>query len=223
MEVDGAEGVDETGKAAFAALREQLVAVAEPIVAAQQCELVSLDYRREVQGWVLRLYVERLGHDPRLAVGGVVLAQCVTISRDLGTALEVAELIAHAYHLEVSSPGLDRPLVRPADYRRFVGLRAKVQLSTPVADWPNRKVFRGELTESPNDDQVCLMEDDLGAVTLPFAQVLKANLVYQPPGQAKPGKAKPGHGGRARKLNRENNSSHNPKRTRTAGSQARRP
>ena len=179
------------GAAGYARVRDAIVAVAEPVVASHDCELVSLEYRREPQGWVLRLYVERLGHDPRLAVGGVNLATCAKISRDLGTGLDVAELIEHAYHLEVSSPGLDRPLTKLPDYVRFAGIRAKVQLREPIAEFPNRKVFRGEIAPLPQNGggpKIHLVEDDLGDVTLPFDLIAKAHLIYESKAKQKPGK-----------------------------------
>lgn len=182
----------------LARLRDKIVETALPVVAAQHCELVSLEYRREPVGWVLRLFIEKLGHDPRKAIGGVTLAECSRVSRDLGMALDVAELIDHAYNLEVSSPGLERPLVRPEDYARFLGMRAKVQLSSPIDAHPNRKVFRGELLAlrdpqaGEQGQQILLREDDVGDATLPFERIAKANLVvdeYRPrPKPGKPGK-----------------------------------
>ncbi len=170
----------------------RITEVAMPIVVAHGCELVDLEWRREPVGWVLRLFVEREGHDPRKAIGGVTLESCARISRDLGTVLEVDELIPHAYNLEVSSPGLERPLVKPADYRRFVGLRAKLQLGTPLDEIPIRKVFRGEIVRIDDADVVHLREDDLGEVALPLARIAKANLLadaYRPsPKPGKPGK-----------------------------------
>ena len=91
-------------------MRESLIAAVEPVLAAHKCELVEFDWRREPVGWVMRLYVEHIGHDPRLQIGGVGIDECARISRDVSTALDVADLISHAYHLEVSSPGLERPL-----------------------------------------------------------------------------------------------------------------
>jgi ribosome maturation factor RimP len=184
-----------------ARLREKIIETALPVVAAQHCELVSLEFRREPIGWVLRLFIEKLGHDPRKAIGGVTLAECTKVSRDLGMALEVSELIDHAYNLEVSSPGLERPLVKTADYARFLGMRAKLQLSTPIEAHPNRKVYRGEIValrdpeaaSGEKGSQIVLREDDLGDVTLPFDLVAKANLVvdFKPtPKPGKPGKGK---------------------------------
>lgn len=170
---------------------EAIRQAALPVVAAQKCELVSLEYRREPVGWVVRLYVEREGHDPRLAVGGVTLESCVRISRDLSMALDVGEIIDHAFHLEVSSPGLERPLVKPADFARFAGLRAKVQLSQPIDAHPVRKVYRGEIVElrgAAGAEQLLLREDDVGEVTLPFERIAKSNLIVDLKAKPKPGK-----------------------------------
>ncbi len=181
------EGAERSAEAPVR-VRDRIVELAEPIVAASRCELVSVEYRREPHGWVLRLYVERLGHDPRKLTGGVTLEECTRISRDLSLALDVAELIEHAYHLEVSSPGLDRPLTKPEDYVRFVGLRAKIQLTEPDPRWTHRRVFRGEILPAAEPGQIALREDDLGELSLPFVAIAKAHLVYQTTAKPKPGK-----------------------------------
>lgn len=179
------------------AVRDAIEGVALPVVAAHRCELVNLEWRREPIGWVLRLYVERLGHDPRQAHGGVTLEECTRISRDMSTALDVAEIIDHAYNLEVSSPGLERPLAKPADWTRFAGGRAKVQLGEPIDAHPRRKVYRGEIVavrepeQNESGKQVVLREDDLGDVTLPLERIARAHLLIESrKPQPKPGKQK---------------------------------
>lgn len=173
-------------------VREAIVRVVEPVVAAHRCELVDLEYRREPVGWVLRVYVERVGHDPRNRIGGVGLDECVHISRDLSTALDVADLVAHHYQLEVSSPGLERPLTKAQDYRRFTGLRAKLRLHDPIdlpAHGAPRRAFRGEiLSVTEPGDAFVLRDDEVGEIELPLARVAKSHLVYDPPPKVKPGK-----------------------------------
>ncbi len=172
--------------------REAILQVVEPAVAAHKCELVELEWRREPIGWVMRLYVEHLGHDPRLTIGGVGIDECARISRDVSLALDVAELIDHHYNLEVSSPGLERPLTKPQHYRRFVGLRAKVRLSEAM---DSRKVFRGEILGG-DEAAARLRDDEVGEVSLPYDRIQRAALVYEPKPVTKPGKAKakPGDG-----------------------------
>ncbi|MGZ3422265.1 MAG: ribosome maturation factor RimP [Polyangiales bacterium] len=169
------------------AVRDAIKKVVEPAIATHRCELVDIEWRREPIGWVLRLYVERLGHDPRLQIGGVLLEDCVAISRDVSTAMDVAEIVDHAYNLEVSSPGLDRPLTRAAEYERFKGLRAKMRISPPMPAYEGRRNYKGEILGLVEQD-VLLRDDEVGDVKIPFTSVQKANLVFEPPPKTKPGK-----------------------------------
>ena len=86
--------------------------------------------------------------------------------------LDVADPIAGAYTLEVSSPGIDRPLVRPEDYDRFAGFEAKIELGEPLS---GRKRFRGRLLGRAGDAVRLIGED--GEVSLPFALITRAKLV----------------------------------------------
>jgi ribosome maturation factor RimP len=97
---------------------------------------------------------------------------CTEISRTVSALLDVADPIAGAYLLEVSSPGIDRPLVRREDFARFAGFEAKVELNAPV---DGRKRFRGRLLGVEGDD-VRLLVDAL-PVALPIATVARAKLV----------------------------------------------
>jgi ribosome maturation factor RimP len=97
---------------------------------------------------------------------------CTEVSRMVSALLDVADPIAGAYLLEVSSPGIDRPLVRPEDFARFAGFEAKVELNAPV---DGRKRFRGRLL-GVEGDQLRLLVDAL-PVALPIAAVVRAKLV----------------------------------------------
>ena len=97
---------------------------------------------------------------------------CADISRTISALLDVADPIAGAYTLEVSSPGIDRPLVRPEDYDRFAGFEAKLELAAPI---DGRKRFRGRIL-GRSDDRIRLVTDT-GEVALPLAAVAKAKLV----------------------------------------------
>jgi ribosome maturation factor RimP len=179
-----------------ARVRVAIADVVEPVVAAHRCELVDLEYRRESVGWVLRLYVEHLGHDPRLTIGGVGIDECARISRDVSTALDVADLLQHAYHLEVSSPGLERPLTRAEHWRRFVGLRAKVRLERPLDGHGDRKAFKGEIL-AEQAGIVAFRDDELGELAIPLDRVARAHLVYEPAPKLKPGRKPAARGSRA--------------------------
>lgn len=114
--------------------RDALMRVAEPIVRAHGGEVVDVEFRREPPGWILRLYVEKHGAtEKQLSVrdAAVDLSLCAGVSRDLSPALDVADLIPHAYHLEVSSPGVERRLRSEGDFVRFAGQKAKFKLRDP--------------------------------------------------------------------------------------------
>jgi ribosome maturation factor RimP len=97
---------------------------------------------------------------------------CARLSREISPVLDAADPIEAEYVLEVSSPGIDRPLVKPADYARFVGHEAKLELDAPV---DGRKRFQGEIGEVAEDVVTLAVEG--GAVNLPFAQIRRAKLI----------------------------------------------
>jgi ribosome maturation factor RimP len=97
---------------------------------------------------------------------------CTEISRSVSALLDVADPIDGAYMLEVSSPGLDRPLTRPEDYDRFAGFEARVELTQPL---DGRKRFRGRLLGRAGD--YVRLNAEVGEVSLPFADIAKAKLV----------------------------------------------
>jgi ribosome maturation factor RimP len=94
-----------------------------------------MELKPERGGWVLRIYVEKAGAAAnRLSTreAAVDLELCANVSRDLSPALDVLDLIPHAYHLEVSSPGVERPLRAERDFTRFTGHKAKIKLREAV-------------------------------------------------------------------------------------------
>ena len=99
-------------------------------------------------------------------------ADCERVSRDISAALDVADIIPHAYQLEVSSPGLDRPLRRERDFARFAGQSARVKLADGVE---GRRNFSGTIRGAK--DGVVEIECDGRSYQLPIEQVAKANLV----------------------------------------------
>ena len=100
---------------------------------------------------------------------------CARISRAISAVLDVADPIEGAYALEVSSPGIDRPLVRREDFQRFAGLEAKVECEPAVE---GRKRFRGILRGLEDDEVV--VEEDGAVVRIPFTSVKKAKLTLSP-------------------------------------------
>lgn len=106
--------------------------------------------------------------------GGITVEDCAEVSRAISAVLDVEDPISGAYRLEVSSPGLDRPLVKPADFERFKGFEAKVELGRPL---DGRKRFRGRLRGLSGAEIVLQDEESGGEQRLPVAEITNAKLV----------------------------------------------
>jgi len=141
--------------------------IAEPIVESEGLELVDLEYRRESRGWVLRLIIDR--------PGGISIDDCASVSREVEENLDVEEIPPGPYTLEVSSPGLDRPLKKAVDFQRFVNQRIRVITAVPIE---NCKKFRGKLVAF----HAGVVEIDWNhrVLQIPLDQIVKANLEYEP-------------------------------------------
>src|SRR3989337_223784 len=98
---------------------DRVHAIADPIFSNEGMELVEIEYRRESRGWVLRLYIDK--------EGGVTLDDCTHVNREVGRSLDVEDFITTPYTLEVSSPGLNRPLKNEKDFSRYLNHRVKVK------------------------------------------------------------------------------------------------
>ncbi len=140
--------------------------IVEPIVNSGGMELVDLEYRRERGGRVLRLIIDR--------EGGVTLDDCTSISREVDKNLDVEGTPSEPYTLEVSSPGLNRPLKTEADFRRFINRLIKVKTAAPNED---KKTLRGRLLAF--HDGVVEIESENSVVQVPLDQIVKANLEYE--------------------------------------------
>jgi ribosome maturation factor RimP len=167
---------------------QDLWALAEPYVREAGFDLVEVHSGRESTGWVVRLFIDRLidgagragaeagaapPHEPDVeSLAPPTLEDCARVSRDVSVALDVADLIPHAYQLEVSSPGLDRPLRRERDFARFAGRSARVRLVEGVE---GRRNFSGTLRGAQGG--LVEIECDGRSYQLPVEQVAKANLV----------------------------------------------
>ncbi len=132
-------------------------------------ELFDLQFRQEGHGWVLRVFI-----DTPAGTSGVTLDQCSDVSRELGQYLDVEDCIAHAYHLEVSSPGLDRPLRSLQDFVRFQGEVCKVRLHHPL---DGDKVHTGRIVGI--DGEVITLEVAGGTLQIEWQMVNKARLFFQ--------------------------------------------
>jgi ribosome maturation factor RimP len=138
-------------------------AIADPLLMNEGMELVEVDYRREARGWVLRLTIDK--------EGGVTLDDCGRISQVVGRELDVEDFISAAYVLEVSSPGLNRPLRGEKDFIKHRNRLIKLRTVDPIN---SRQQFKGKLLGVSNNQIELEMEE--GVVQIPLAKIAKANL-----------------------------------------------
>ncbi len=140
--------------------------IALPIVESEGMELVDVEFRTERGSWVLRFYIDR--------EGGVTVDDCATISEQLSVVLDVKNLIPHQYNLEVSSPGLDRPLASERDFNRNIGREIKIRTKEPVS---GRRNFKGKLTAVING--TAIIEEDGKYHQVRIDNINKARLVIK--------------------------------------------
>lgn len=134
-------------------------------------EIFDVQFRREATGMVLRVQIDRPG-PAATAEDSVSVEDCAHVSRDLSAILDVEDVIPSAYTLEVSSPGLDRPLRHAGDYRRFAGRRAKIVVREPV---DAQAFFKGTLA-GVDADAVLIDTDDGRRHRVPLGVISRANL-----------------------------------------------
>ncbi len=148
---------------------EELRALIEPVVDEAGFELVDVQLARGGKPWTLKITIDTPECDGRVSVDG-----CAAISRELGSQLDVADAIEAGYRLEVSSPGLDRPLTREKDFASACGRDVHIETRQPIS---GRRRFRGVLLRFEED--VAAIEVDGNEVEISFAEVSKAKTVYQ--------------------------------------------
>lgn len=163
---------------------QDLWLLAEPYVRDAGFDLIEVQFGREQRGSVLRLFIDRPQTEAEGATGQgtstesgtnpalISVDDCERVSRDVSAALDVADKIPYAYQLEVSSPGLDRPLRRERDFARFVGESARVRLEVGV---DGRRNFSGTI-RGAKDGRVEIACDGR-SYELPIDDIVRANLV----------------------------------------------
>lgn len=169
-------------------------ALTEPAVARDGYELVDIEYRRESAGWTLTLFIDKQG--------GVGLADCQRVSQVVGTVLDVEDPIPHRYSLQVSSPGLNRPLKNQSDFLASKGRLVKIVTREPLS---GQRRFSGRLVDVMNRVEapeaaiamdmagppaVRLVDDSGVEHVLPLRVIQRAHIVHEWPDTGKrPGKS----------------------------------
>ncbi len=141
--------------------------IADRVAVAEGLELVDVEFVGRGRGAVLRIFIDK--------PGGISVPDCELVSAQVGAILDVEDVIPDRYTLEVSSPGLDRRLVKPADYERFAGKRIKLVLKVPHQ---GRRRFRGML-RGIRDGRIQLEKENGETIGIEYAEVQKANLVFE--------------------------------------------
>jgi ribosome maturation factor RimP len=145
---------------------ESVRRIAAPLAAQEGLELVDVELGGAGGRQTLRLLIDK--------PGGVSLDDCTEVSRAVSAALDVEDPIAGAYDLEVSSPGLDRPLRTPEHFEKFKGSKVRVKTFGPIPECENRKTFVGQLLGFAEGKVI--VDVDGKVFHVPHAQVSKANV-----------------------------------------------
>ena len=144
---------------------KDLAQLFEPVIESMGYELVGVEYTGGSGHGTLRVYIDR--------EQGVSVDDCAAISHQVSGILDVEEPIKQAYDLEISSPGIDRPLFKLADFERFAGQTAKIKLAAGI---DGRRNFKGQLAGVVDSSRVRIRVDGED-FDLPFADIARANLV----------------------------------------------
>ncbi len=138
---------------------------AEDLLPTMGLEFVEVQFRREGHGWVLRLFID--------SENGISHENCSKVSREIGDFLDVEDIIDHPYNLEVSSPGLERPLRKVSEFQRFVGRKARIKLREEI---DGQRVYIGEI-ERVDGEEIVLKQEDGKTIRFSNEGVSKARLV----------------------------------------------
>ena len=149
-------------------VHDDLSRLIRPVVETMGFEYVGLEYLSNPKNRLVRIYIDR---EPE----GISIDDCADVSNEVSACLDVEDPISGHYSLEVSSPGVERPLFEPAHYRQFLGERARVHLFAPMeGSYGSRRKLVGRILEA--DDSQVVMEVDGDRVTVSFNDIRRANL-----------------------------------------------
>jgi ribosome maturation factor RimP len=147
-------------------ITKQVADLVEAVLDEMGFELVEVEYLAKQSRWVLGLYIDK--------PGGVTIDDCAQVSREISYLIDVKDVIDHEYVLEVSSPGLNRPLKKERDFRWARGKRVKVKMLAPLE---GRRNFTGTLKNF--EAGTLYVETEGGLVALPWREVDKARVIYE--------------------------------------------
>ncbi|MCX8109719.1 MAG: ribosome maturation factor RimP [Syntrophorhabdaceae bacterium] len=154
--------IEETTELVIEKVKECLM----PLINEYGLELVDVEFKTSGRRWLLRVFIDK--------EGGVVLSDCENISRELSLILDVEDFIKHPYVLEVSSPGLTRPLKTRQDFVRSIGKPCRILTSEKIE---NKNEFKGKILDVREDE--IEIKGKIGVFTIPIYAIKKANLEFE--------------------------------------------
>lgn len=164
-----------------ATYRERIIELIEPAVESEGLELVELECLRMKTRWLVRIFIDR--------EGGATLDDCTAVSHQVGDLLNVHDLPPGPYTLEVSTPGLDRPLTRDKDFEKYRGARVRIRTREPIEGSRNfLGTFVGYTTEGGR--RIVTVDVDGRIVPIDRENIQKANLEYELSGKGQKAKGK---------------------------------
>ncbi len=149
-------------------MRAKVKEIIEPVIKGLGVALEDMELRKMGRRVFLRVIIDK--------EGGVTIDDCEQVSREIEAQLDVEDPIPYPYTLEVSSPGLDRPLKTPGDFKRFCGKTARIVTSAPVE---NQTFFIGEIIGAGDTEVTLLLSKDK-KINIQYKDIVRARLVYDP-------------------------------------------
>jgi len=150
----------------MAKIEEKIGQMVEPVIEKNGMELVDVEFVKEGQEWFLRIFIDK--------EDGITLDDCELISRAVSDILDREDPISQSYHLEVSSPGIERPLKKTKDFLRFINNTIEIKTFLPIA---GKKKHRGKLIKADEDNIALLVGQE--EIVFPRDMISKANLVWE--------------------------------------------
>lgn len=147
-------------------VNQAVIEIIEPVIQGQNLELVDVEYKKAGKNWILRVFIDK--------EQGITVDDCQRVSREIEDVIEVNDLIAAEYTLEVSSPGLDRPLKKEKDFLRAKNKKIRVHTFSPVNE---KRDFEGIVSDCT--EAVLYLEIRGEALAIPLETIAKAKLVIE--------------------------------------------
>jgi ribosome maturation factor RimP len=149
------------------AIAQKAESILVPVLEGEGFLLVDIDYKWERGGWTLRALIDRKE--------GITLDDCARVSREFGQLLDVEDVMPTPYRLEVSSPGMDRPLKKEEDFITYTGRQVRIKTREQIS---GRRNFKGALLGCA-EGKIMVEVEGSNIFTIPFSSILKAHLVIE--------------------------------------------